>query len=277
MEPTRGGLVPGRVAERSEGPLLVAWRGTGLWITFNCPERLNPIGSATIAALNRLLDALEASEERPSALVITGAGRAFSTGGDLAALRGDEGSYRSGAPLYRALSATLTRIEALELPVIAAVNGLCIAGGLEVALACDLVYAVETARFGDGHANFGLLPGGGGSVRLARAIGAKRAKQMMFTGALFPARQMEAWGLVTGLIGDGSLLDSVDGLVEQLAGKSPLGLARMKTLVDGGLERTLPEALAEELRACEAHDASHDRNEGLAAFAEKCKPDFQGR
>lgn len=267
----------GDALERGEGPLLVAWRGQALWLTFNRPEALNPLGSATVAALDGLLDAIEAAERRPAALVVTGAGRAFSAGGDLAEMRAEDGSFRSAAPLFRAISRTLSRMAALDLPVIAAVNGLCVAGGLEVALACDIVCAVESARFGDGHANFGLLPGGGGSVRLARAIGAKRAKLMMFSGDLYPARRMEAWGLVDLLVPDGGLEEAVEGLAAGFARKSPLGLARMKALVDGGLELPLDRALAEELEVCEAHDASYDRNEGLKAFAEKRRPAFRGR
>lgn len=269
--------VPSAALELTEGPLLSAWRGRALWLTFNRPESLNPLGASTVETLAGLIDALEAGKARPAALVLTGAGRAFSAGGDLAGMRAADGSFDSGAPLFTAISRVLSRLESLELPVIAAVNGLCIAGGLEVALACDLVIAAEGARFGDGHANFGLLPGGGGSVRLARAIGPARAKYMMFTGDLFSARQMEGWGLVTRLVPDGGLVEAVDALVETLARKSPLGLARMKRLVDGGLALSVEAALAEELRVCEAHDVSYDRNEGLKAFAEKRMPVFEGR
>lgn len=253
-------------------------RDEALWLRMNRPEALNPIGTTTVRALDaeltRLIDTPVA--DRPTAVVITGSGRAFSAGGDLSELGDGSGQYRSGAPLFRAISATLRRMELLDLPVIAAVNGLCVAGGLEIALACDLVIAAENARFGDGHANFGLLPGGGGSVRLPRAIGAHKAKMMMMTGSLYPAEKMEAWGLVSRVVPAEELEASVTGLVRQLAAKSALGLARMKRLIDGGLDLGLEEALQQELRICEAHDASHDRNEGLTAFAQKRPPDFRG-
>lgn len=261
----------------STSALLVEPRGQALWLVLNRPEALNPIGTDMIRAVDRALDELPAAPgPRPVALVITGAGRAFSAGGDLSQMRRPDGGFASGAPLFREISRVLGRLALLDLPVIAAVNGICVAGGLEIALACDLVVAEDGARFGDGHANFGLLPGGGGSVRLPRRVGASRAKEMMMTGAIYDAATMKDWGLVSRIAPAGELRATVDALVAELARKSPLGLTRMKQMVDGGLDLGQDAALARELDICEAHDASSDRNEGLAAFAQKRPPQFTG-
>ncbi|MBL4919123.1 enoyl-CoA hydratase/isomerase family protein [Szabonella alba] len=261
----------------SNPALLAERRGEALWLVLNRPAALNPIGMAMVRALEDALDALpQTPGQRPAALVITGAGRAFSAGGDLSEMRAADGDFTSGAPLFREISRVLGRLAGLDLPVIAAVNGICVAGGLEIALACDLVVAEETARFGDAHANFGLLPGGGGSVRLPRAVGASRAKEMMMTGAVYDAVTMQQWGLVNRITPAGGLQAGVAALVAELARKSPLGLKRMKSMVDGGLDLALDAALARELDICEAHDASFDRNEGLAAFTQKRPPRFTG-
>jgi len=161
--------------------------------------------------------------------------------------------------------------------VIAAVNGIAIAGGLEIVLACDLVIAAEHATFGDGHANFGLLPGGGGSVRLPRKIGINRAKYMMMSGKTFPASVLADWGLVCDVVDGVQLKPRVDSLVAELERGSPLGLARMKQLIDVGIQQDMVGALAAEQSLCALHDFSFDRNEGLDAFRTKRPPRFEGR
>ena len=171
----------------------------------------------------------------------------------------------------------LLRIEGFPTPVIAAVNGLALAGGLELLLACDLVVAAESAKLGDAHANYGLTPGGGSSVRQHRKIGQIRAKQLIFTGDFLPARQLMEWGLINHVVPDDALGTAVDELVGTLAQRSPIGLRRMKRMIDDGLEQSLPAALRYELSLNAQHAASHDRMEGLAAFAEKRKPAFEGR
>ena len=112
--------------------------------------------------------------------------------------------------------------------VIAAVHGLAVAGGLELVLCCDLVVASRSASFGDAHANYGLLPAGGGSIRLPRRVGPARAKHLMFTGVTVPAEDLAGTDLITALVGDGQLISEVDSLVAAIAGKSPLGIAAMK-------------------------------------------------
>jgi enoyl-CoA hydratase len=161
--------------------------------------------------------------------------------------------------------------------VIAAVRGWAMAGGLEIVLCCDLVIAGESARFGDAHANYGLLPGGGSSVRLPRRIGPMRARELMFTGDWFGAAAMKEAGLVTRIVPD-TEVETVAGLLAaQLASRSPAGLRRMKSLLLHATERGRDEALAAEQREWALHARSLDLREGLAAFREKRIPHFTGR
>lgn len=259
--------------------IAVATEGRSATIRLNRPEALNSISPAMVDEMNDALAGLEARTDL-CALVITGTGRAFCAGADLKAARertqgADAAS--TNAAFLDGLRQLLLRIEQFPAPVIAAVNGLALAGGLELVLACDLVLAVDSAKFGDAHANYGLVPGGGSSVRLPRKIGPTRAKYLIYTAEFLPAASLLDWGLVNQVVGDDGLDDAVRDLVTKLAGKSPIGLRRMKRMVDDGLEQSLPAALRYELALNAQHAASHDRAEGLAAFAEKRKPRFEGR
>ena len=158
--------------------------------------------------------------------------------------------------------------------MIAALNGLALAGGLELVLCCDLVIAARSAKLGDAHANYGLLPGGGASVRLPRVIGAARAKYLMFTGEFASADAMASAGLVNQVVDDERLLQEVQALVDwnTLRPGPP-----MKALIDDGLQQPVDTALRLEILASEVHSLSHDQREGLAAFNDKRKPVFTGR
>jgi enoyl-CoA hydratase/carnithine racemase len=171
----------------------------------------------------------------------------------------------------------LRRLEESPKPVVAAVNGVAVAGGLEIMLACDLVVAAESARIGDGHANYGLVPGGGGSVRLPARVGATRAKWLLFTGELVTAAVLRDWGVVNDVVPDDELVSTVDTLVETLATRSPLGIRRMKELVASAAALGHDEALAHELAVVVDHVDSYDYQEGLAAFVDKRAPRFLGR
>lgn len=273
-----------RVAAGDEdGPTLACLRlerrGPAAWVYITRAEVLNSISPALIAEFRTVLTRLE-SDPSVRALVISGTGRAFCTGGDLKAIealsRG--GDLNEVTRLFHdALLAMTAQLERMPFPVIAAVNGLCLAGGLELALCCDIVIAAEDALFGDAHARYGLLPGGGGSVRLPRKIGVNRAKYLMFTAAQVSARCMMDWGLVSSVAPVGGLEDAVAALVADIAPRSPLGLRRMKQMVDDGMEQPAAVALRNELATVDLHNRSHDRNEGLAAFAARRTPVFTGR
>ncbi|SFP26713.1 enoyl-CoA hydratase/isomerase family protein [Variovorax sp. 770b2] len=253
-------------------------RGAVAWLFLDRPEAMNSMSPQMVRELGEALDRIE-SDAGLRAVVITGNGRAFCAGADLKTVKDLGGQAQRESATRRFLDeagALLRRIERLPLPVIAAVNGLALAGGLETVLVCDLVVASEDAKFGDAHAKYGLIPGWGGSVRLPRKIGASRAKQMMFTAEHVPARTMAEWGLVNQVVPAAQLHEAAQALCDRITDKSPLGLARMKQLVDDGLEQPLDVALRAECTTVQTHQASRDRAEGLAAFAEKRTPRFDG-
>jgi enoyl-CoA hydratase len=166
------------------------------------------------------------------------------------------------------------RIEALPVPVIAGVHGLALAGGLELVLVADLVVADEAARLGDQHANFGLVAGGGGSQRLPRLIGARRAKELMFLGGWLGAAEALAWGLVNRVAPAGTVAAVVEEMAGTLAAGSGSANRTVKTLVNRSFDTELREGLALERRLVAEHMRSADAAEGLRAFAEKRKPAF---
>jgi len=249
------------------------------WLTLNRPADLNSLTADLLREIAaRLTEA--ATDPTLAALVFTGAGRAFCAGADLKVLDALPQAERdkSTAALLALASATFTAIADFPKPVIAAVNGIATAGGLELILACDVVIAAKGARIGDGHANYGLLPGAGASVRLPRRIGASRAKYLFFTGELVAAEALIAAGLVNEVVDRADLVPRVDAIVSAIAKKSPLGLARMKQLANFSLDgASEAQSLALEHAVGVLHTSSHDRNEGIAAFKGRRAPKFEGR
>ena len=259
----------------SHEPVLTEVRGGAVWITINRPDAMNAITPDVVTGVNAALDLAEDPDIK--AVVLMGTGRAFCAGADLKYVSENaQGDSAATAKFLDALLDMMNRLESCPRPVIAAVNGLALAGGLEIVLCCDLVIAARSAKLGDAHANFGLLPGGGGSVRLPRKIGPTRAKYLMYTGEFVPAEELVACGLVNEVVDDEHLAEAADMLVAKLASKSSLVLRRMKALVDDGLEQPKDVAQRAEVLVSEVHTHSHDLQEGLAAFAEKRKPSFKG-
>lgn len=261
---------------RSADSTLVDVRNGAVWITLNRPAALNALTPDIVDGICRALDRAERDDIK--AVVLTGSGRAFCAGADLKYVRSiAQGDDAVIAAFLGSVLKLMERLEGCPRPVIAAINGIAVAGGLELVLCCDLVIAAESAKIGDAHINFGLLPGGGGSVRLPRKIGPTRAKRLLFTGESVPAADLVACGLVNEVVADDDLTPAVERLVAKLADKSPLVLRRVKALVDDGLEQPIATALRLEILAAEVHAHSHDMKEGLAAFEEKRKPRFLGR
>lgn len=258
--------------------VLVERRGAAAWVTFNRAEALNAIDGDVVEALDRALDEA-ADDDAIRALVVTGAGRAFCAGADLRYVGGlDRAAFASAlAAFSRRASTMYARLERFPKPTIAAVNGVAVAGGLEIVLCCDLVVAADTARIGDAHANYGLVPGGGGSARLPRRVGRSRAKELMLTGRMLPAAELASWGLVNRVVAADELDAAVEDLVAAIAEKSPLGVAVMKRLADAACEQPLDAALADELAAFADYVGSDDVQEGLAAFVQRRAPRFSGR
>ncbi len=260
----------------SDSSVLVGRRDGAVWVTLNRPAALNAITPDVVAGITKAL-AL-ADDPTIKAVVLIGTGRAFCAGADLKFVNdASQNDETATAQFLDSILNMMACLEACPRPVIAAVNGLALAGGLELVLCCDLVIAARSAKLGDAHANFGLLPGGGGSVRLPRKIGPTRAKYLMFTGEFLPAEDLVTCGLVNEVVDDSELMVAAERLVAKLGSKSSLVLRRMKALVDDGLEEPKDVALRSELVVSEVHSHSHDQKEGLAAFEEKRKPSFLGR
>lgn len=260
----------------SEQEIIYERRGGAGWIRLNRPKAMNTLSPSLVDAFNAALDQILADGETKAA-VITGTGRAFCAGADLrllGELPEDERPRRTAEFLERVLQLML-RLERFQKPVIGAVNGVSTGGGTELLLCCDLAIAAQGARIGDGHANFGLLPGGGASVRLPRKIGVTRAKYLLFTGELLSAQECLAYGLLNEVAPDDQLEAAVDRLVGKLSSKSPLACRRTKMLVDDGLEQPKDTALRLELLAGGLHAHSYDMQEGVAAFNAKRTPRFR--
>lgn len=259
-----------------EPSVLTEVRDHAVWITLNRPTALNAITPDMVTGINQALTL--ADDPAINAVVLTGTGRAFCAGADLKFVNeATQGDVTAAARFLDTVLDMMARLENFPRPVIAAINGLALAGGLELVLCCDLVIAARSAKIGDAHANFGLLPGGGSSVRLPRKVGPTRAKYLLFTGEFVPAADLVACGLVNEIVDDADLLAAAERLIAKLATKSSLVLRRMKALVADGLDQPKDVALRLELLASEVHAHSHDMKEGLAAFEEKRKPSFLGR
>jgi len=245
-----------------------------LW-TIDGEERRNAISRALLAEFEERLARVSKGHET-RAVVLTGAGeRAFSAGADLKERAGmSEAEVRA---FLGRLGGALRAMERSDCIFIAAINGAALGGGTELALACDFRVAAPTAELGLTEVRLGIIPGGGGTQRLPRVVGAARAKDLILTGRRINAAEALAIGLVHRLAPEGRLLEVAVSVAEQVAANAPLAVAAAKHAIDEGLALTFDEALALEHRHYETVLASEDRLEGLAAFAEKRTPRFQGR
>lgn len=246
------------------------------WLYLNRPDVLNALNSDL---LNELCAALETAVADPEVRVIalTGVGRAFSAGGDLKLVLDELENGVDGPDGVAHSVPAFTALRECPKPVVAAVNGLAVAGGFELLLFCDVLFAAESATFADGHANYGLLPAGGGAAVLPRRIGPQRAKAMLFSGDPVSAVTMQNWGMVYQVVPDEDLHATVKQYCDAVAEKSPLVLRGMKELADAALDQNEDLGLRDEMQRLRSHMSSDDFQEGLTAFAEKRAPEFKGR
>jgi enoyl-CoA hydratase/carnithine racemase len=258
--------------------VVVQRRGNALWMVLSRPQAFNALTPASIALIDEALGEVE-KDRSLRACVITGSGKAFCAGADLKAVLANgaaEEATQVTMRFLRQVGEVFNRLESLPVPTVAAVNGVALAGGLELLLCCDIVMASQSAVLGDGHATFGQIPGGGGTWRLPRRIGAARAKYLMFSARSLSADEAMAWSLVDEVCPALKLEDDVARLTARFERHSALVLSRMKALVDTAGRSDADTALLAELHMSEAHMASRDRNEGLAAFSEKRTPVYTG-
>ena len=237
------------------------------------PGQLNAISPELLRDLDGACTTIE-GDPGMRAVALTGAGRAFCAGADLKVVQDLAPSPEGWRAFMDLWHRVFDRIERLPVPVVAGVHGLALAGGLELTMVCDLVVVDAEARLGDQHTNFALVAGGGGSQRLPRLIGARRAKELMLLGGWVEAPQALAWGLVNRVAPAGQVDQLVLALARELASKSAAASRVAKRLVDQGLDLTLQEGLALERRLAGQHMRGADAAEGLRAFAEKRAPVF---
>ncbi|MDR1045808.1 MAG: enoyl-CoA hydratase/isomerase family protein [Candidatus Adiutrix sp.] len=243
-------------------------------MTFNRPEALNSFDDDLLSGALACLEAAGADPEL-RVLILTGAGRAFCAGGDVAHLQKlpDEAAVSQFIKRTGELAARLHRFPR---PVIARVNGVAAGAGANLALACDLIVAGTSARFGQSFARVGLIPDAGGHCFLPRAVGLAKAKELMFTGALLGAEEARSLGLVNRVAPDGQLAESTLALAREIAAGPPLALARIKENLNLSFGLTLEQMLARETEGQVAALMSRDGREGLRAFGERRPPLFTG-
>jgi len=253
--------------ERPDGAIAI--------VTLATPERLNAIGTDTLTDLDGALTDLE-RDDAVRAFVVTGEGRAFSAGANIEELAGLDG--RTGfARFVRTFTDVLDRLEQHPKPSIAAIDGVALGGGLELALACDLRVASDRARLGVPEIKLGLLPGAGGTQRLPRLLPRGIATQMLLTGAPLTALDAHRLGLVNELSGDAPALDVAERLAREIATGPPLAHAAAKRLVQRGVTLPLVDAIGLERDTVAELFDTDDAREGVAAFREKRLPKFRGR
>jgi len=246
-----------------------------LVVTFNRPKVLNALNSATLAELFQVIAAAGA-DETVRAIVLTGAGeKSFVAGADineLAAL-----TPVAGRDHARRGQSVFDQIERLGKPVVAAVNGFALGGGCELAMACTMRLASDTAKFGQPEINLGLIPGYAGSQRLPRLIGRGRAQELLLTGDMIDAQ--EAWriGLVNRVVPAAQLLDEAKNLAAVLASKAPIAVRAILDAVANGLDMSFADAEEHEATVFGLMFTTEDMREGTRAFLDKRKPQFKGR
>lgn len=247
-----------------------------LVVTLNRPEASNAMNTQMGLDLMHAFEHLQIEQDDLRIVVVTGAGdKAFCAGGDLKQRRGmtDEQWMAQHAIFERMLRALMS----CPLPVMAAVNGAAYGGGCEFVAACDFVYASSTARFALTEVTLGIMPGAGGTQNLPRAMGTRRAMEVILTGAPFTAEQGEAWGLINKVTAPDKLMEEALTTARRIAGNAPISVRQAKQSVLRGTQMSIWDGLAFEIEAYNRMVPTEDRREGVLAYNEKRKPNFRGR
>jgi enoyl-CoA hydratase len=244
-------------------------------ITLNRPEALNAFSKEVVEEILQALEDIR-RDENVRVVVLTGAGeKAFSAGADIKAMIGiNPLKARELSLMGEKLCVSL---ENLEKPVIAALNGYALGGGMEVAMSCDIRIASENVRMGQTEINIGLIPGWGGTQRLTRLVGRGKAKELVFTGRMIDARTAEQLGIVNMVVAADKFRETVRQFALELAAKAPVALKVAKALIEKGADISLDSALALEREGFGVVASTEDLQEGVKAFTEKRKPTFKGK
>ena len=264
--------------DSAAGLVLVERRERAAFVTLNRPDAANALSKDLVSGLEAVFSELAALIKKGDdlrAVVLTGTGKAFSAGADLKERRAMTLEQTWG--FLDELNRLMNAVAVFPRPVVAAINGAAFGGGLELALACDLRIAADTAELGLTEVRLGIIPGAGGTQRLTRIAGVAAAKELILTGRRVRAQRAYALGIVSDVVPTEILTDAAGKLAEEIAAAGPLALAAAKRAIDSGVGVPLADGLALEAACYEEVLASDDRNEGLAAFAEKRAPVFKGK
>lgn len=243
-------------------------------LTVNRPDKLNALNDATIGELGAAIEELRGRAD-VGGIILTGAGRAFVAGADIGELTKHDAA--SGESLARRGQKVFRRFESSPKPTIAAVNGFALGGGCELAMSCHMRIAAEGAKFGQPEVKLGLIPGYGGTQRLARLIGKGRALQLLMSAEMIDAQEAYRVGLVNKVVAADQLVPTATALMQAILANAPLAVGACVEVVDRGLDASLDDALALEARHFGKLLATHDTAEGTKAFLEKRAARFEGR
>ena len=243
-------------------------------VTIDRPEALNALNSTVIAELEQVVTALE-NDSTIRAMILTGEGRSFVAGADIGEqypldLDGGRRWGQRGSALFR-------RMERLEFPTIAAVNGFALGGGCELAMSCDIILASEKAKFGQPEVGLGITPGFSGTQRLPRRVGVAKAKELIFSGRMVKADEAERIGLVNAVYAPEALLDGAMEMARSFAKNAPIAVKYAKACIDRGMQTDIDSGIACENELFAMCFATADQKEGMSAFLEKRTAEFQNR
>ncbi|HEY8174263.1 MAG TPA: enoyl-CoA hydratase-related protein [Gemmatimonadaceae bacterium] len=243
-------------------------------LTVNRPDKLNALNDATMLELGKAIEDVRGNAA-VAGMIVTGAGRAFIAGADISELRAK--STTDAYALARRGQEVFRRFETSPKPVIAAVNGFALGGGCELAMACHVRLASESAKFGQPEVKLGAIPGYGGTQRLTRLVGRGRALQLLLTGEMIDAQEAYRIGLVNRVVPAGeSVVDAARAMLGQMLANGPLAVAQCIEVVNRGADISMEEALALEAAAFSMLASTQDMREGTSAFLEKRAPTFRG-
>jgi enoyl-CoA hydratase len=247
-----------------------------LQVTLNRPSMANAMNTQMGVDLLDVFTGLFARPDAYRAVIVTGAGgRAFCAGADLKERRGmSDEVWQAQHLIYERM---IRSIIECPVPVIAAVNGAAYAGGCEIALACDFIYAVRTARFALTEVTIGIMPGAGGTQTLPRAVGLRRAKEILLSGRPFSAEDAHRWGMVNRLSESGAVVADAIEAATGICGNAPISVRQAKRAMHYGMNMSLADGMLLEIEAYHRTIPTEDRREGIASFNEKRKPLFKGR
>ncbi|HEY8280274.1 MAG TPA: enoyl-CoA hydratase-related protein [Bdellovibrionota bacterium] len=254
-------------------------------VSFNRPKAMNALSEATLKELRAAMawiehhaagrEGADAGGPRVDVVILTGAGeKSFVAGADILEMK--DKTFEQGEEFARLGQSVTRAIELLPQPVIAAVNGFALGGGCEFAIACDFILASENALFGQPEVGLGIIPGFGGSVRLARFVGQPRARELIYTGRKIKAEEAKRIGLANEVVPLANLISRAKEIAQEIRKNSPLAVARSKRLMNQIYTMPIDQALREEALLFGAIFGSYDQREGMGAFAEKRKPNFKG-